>query len=55
MLGYACGVMALLAIPFIQLLCIPLAVIAVTRLWCEEEGVIRIDNQTGQKIKSENG
>jgi CysZ protein len=42
MLGFACGVMALLAIPFMQLLCIPLAVIAVTRLWCEEEGVIRI-------------
>jgi CysZ protein len=40
MLGFACGVMALLAIPFFQLLCIPLAVIGVTRLWCEEEGLV---------------
>lgn len=43
MLGFACGVMALLAIPFMQLLCIPLAVIGVTRLWCEEEKGVRID------------
>jgi CysZ protein len=39
MLGFSCGVMALLAIPFFQLLCIPLAVIGATRLWCEEEGL----------------
>ena len=45
MLGFACGVMAILAIPFMQLLCIPLAVIGVTRLWCEEEGVVRIENK----------
>ena len=42
MLGFACGVMVMLAIPFMQLLCIPLAVIGMTRLWCEEEGVIRV-------------
>jgi CysZ protein len=36
LLGFACGVMTLLAIPFIQLLCIPLAVIGATMLWCEE-------------------
>lgn len=40
MLGFSCGVLALLAIPFLQLLCIPLAVIGMTRLWCEEEGLI---------------
>lgn len=38
MLGFSCGVMAILAIPFFQLFCIPLAVIGATRLWCEEEG-----------------
>lgn len=43
MLGFSCGVMAILAIPFFQLLCIPLAVIGVTRLWCEEEGLVRIE------------
>lgn len=46
MLGYACGVMTLLAIPFLQLLCIPLAVIGATRLWCEEEGLISRDHDT---------
>ncbi len=44
MLGFSCGVMAILAIPFFQFLCIPLAVIAITRLWCEEEGLF-----TGEK------
>ncbi|MGK2944047.1 MAG: EI24 domain-containing protein [Desulfuromonadales bacterium] len=43
MLGFSCGVMALLAIPFFQLFCIPLAVIGATRLWCEEEGMIEHD------------
>lgn len=39
MLGFGCGVMALLAIPFLQFFCIPLAVIAATRLWCDEQGL----------------
>lgn len=52
MLGFSCGVMVLLAIPFMQLLCIPLAVIGVTRLWCEEEGLVRFDPQTGRSIRS---
>jgi CysZ protein len=39
MLGFSCGVLVMLAIPFVQLLCIPLAVIGMTRLWCEEEGL----------------
>ena len=43
MLGFSCGVMAMLAIPFFQLLCIPLAVIGATRIWCEEEGLV--DNE----------
>ncbi|MBW2450752.1 MAG: EI24 domain-containing protein [Deltaproteobacteria bacterium] len=41
MLGFGLGVMAILAIPFLQLLCIPLAVIGATRLWCEEEGLAK--------------
>ena len=41
MLGFSCGVMALLLIPFFQMLCIPLAVIGVTRLWCEESGLVQ--------------
>ena len=40
MLGFSCGVMVILAVPFFQLLCIPLAVIGATRLWCEEEGLL---------------
>jgi CysZ protein len=43
MLGFSCGVMALLAIPFFQMLCIPLAVIGVTRLWVEETGLVKQD------------
>ncbi|MCK4536677.1 MAG: EI24 domain-containing protein, partial [Desulfuromonadales bacterium] len=35
MLGFGCGVMAVLAIPFFQFFCIPLAVIGATRLWCD--------------------
>lgn len=42
MLGFSCGVMCILAIPFFQLLCIPLAVIGVTRLWCEEAGLVGV-------------
>jgi CysZ protein len=41
MLGFSCGVMALLMIPFFQMLCIPLAVIGITRLWCEESGLVK--------------
>ena len=52
MLGYSCGVMAILAIPFFQLLCIPLAVIGVTRLWCEEEGLIRYDTDSAQMVSN---
>lgn len=52
MLGFSCGVMVLLAIPFFQLLCIPLAVIGVTRLCCEEAGKVRFDPLTGRSIGS---
>jgi len=55
MLGFSCGVMAILAIPFFQLLCIPLAVIGVTRLWCEEEGLIRNDSETAQMVNAGQG
>jgi len=55
MLGFSCGVMAILAIPFFQLLCIPLAVIGVTRLWCEEEGLISYDSDPSQMLSSEQG
>ena len=43
MFGFSCGVLLLLAIPLVQLLGIPMAVIAATRIWCEEEGVLRGD------------
>ena len=34
--GFSCGVLLLLAIPFLQLLCIPMAVVGATLLWCED-------------------
>jgi CysZ protein len=43
MLGFSCGVLVLLAIPFLQLLCIPLAVMGMTRLWCEEQGLVQLN------------
>lgn len=52
MLGFSCGVMALLAIPFFQLFCIPLAVIGATRLWCEEEGLIKHDQASADMMKT---
>ena len=36
MLGFGTGVLALLAIPFLQFICIPLAVVSATRLWCDD-------------------
>ncbi len=33
MLGFGCGLLCLLAIPFLQFLCIPFGVVAATRLW----------------------
>lgn len=53
MLGFSCGVMAILAMPFLQLLCIPLAVIGATRLWCEEEGLCSVEQRTGMVRKEE--
>ena len=53
MLGFSCGVMALLAIPFFQMLCIPLAVIGVTRLWCEETGLVNQDSAAVRDSKVE--
>lgn len=35
MLGYACAVFVLLAVPFVQFFCIPLAVVGATLLWCD--------------------
>lgn len=35
MTGFACGIFCLLAIPFIQFFCIPLAVVGATLLWCD--------------------
>ncbi|MDH3998301.1 MAG: EI24 domain-containing protein, partial [Desulfuromonadales bacterium] len=52
MFGFGCGVMAMLAIPLIQLFCIPLAVIGATRLWCEEEGLAVIGGD-GQNTDSQ--
>ena len=36
MFGFGCGLLCLLAIPFLQLLCIPFGVIAATQLWCAD-------------------
>lgn len=36
-LGFASGVLVMLAIPFLQLFCIPVAVSGATLLWCEEQ------------------
>jgi uncharacterized protein involved in cysteine biosynthesis len=44
--------MVILAIPFFQLLCIPLAVVGATRIWCEEEGLVRFDQETGEMLQS---
>lgn len=35
MFGFGLGVLALLAIPFLQFFCIPVAVVAATQLWCD--------------------
>lgn len=35
MLGFGCAVFCLLAIPFLQFFCIPLAVVGATLLWCD--------------------
>jgi len=35
MFGYSCGVFCMLAVPFVQLFCIPLAVVGATLLWCD--------------------
>jgi len=51
MLGFSCGVLAILAIPFMQLLCIPLAVMGMTRLWCEEEGLVQL-NRKDTRLKA---
>lgn len=56
MLGFSCGVMTILAIPFFQLLCIPLAVMGITRLWCEEAGVVSIEQgSTPSVVTEDNG
>lgn len=36
MLGFGAGVLSLLAIPFLQFACIPIAVVGGTQLWCED-------------------
>lgn len=36
MIGFGTGVLCLLAIPFLQLLCIPLGVVGATQLWCDQ-------------------
>lgn len=35
--GFASGVLLMLAVPFVQLICIPVAVAGATLLWCEEQ------------------
>jgi CysZ protein len=38
MFGFSFGVLALLAIPLLQFLCIPVAVVGATQLWLDERG-----------------
>lgn len=38
MAGFSCSIFVLLAIPFVQLFCIPLAVVGATLLWCDFPG-----------------
>lgn len=38
LLGFGTGVFCLLAVPFLQFFCLPLAVIGATLLWCEQAG-----------------
>ncbi len=38
MLGFGTGVLTLLAIPFLQFICIPVGVVGATRLWCDLGG-----------------
>ncbi len=40
MLGFSCGVFCLLAVPFVQFFCIPLAVVAATLLWCDSPAAV---------------
>lgn len=54
MIGFSCGVLVMLAIPFVQLLCIPLAVIGMTRLWCEEEGLVQLDLKNSKTQREPN-
>jgi len=35
-LGFGTGVLCMLAVPFLQFLCLPLAVLGATLLWCED-------------------
>jgi len=35
MLGFACSLFCLLAVPFVQFFCIPLAVVGATLIWCD--------------------
>ncbi len=53
MFGFGCGVMALLAIPFMQMLCIPLAVIGATSLWCEDAGLVVLDRGAVAAVSGE--
>jgi CysZ protein len=39
MLGFGAGIMALLAVPFLQFFCIPLGVVGATRLWYDLAGL----------------
>ena len=53
MLGFACGVLVVLSIPFFQFFCIPLAVIGATRLWCDEQGLSLAEMRQEQLAEAE--
>jgi CysZ protein len=48
MLGFGFGVLTLLAIPFLQFICIPVAVVGATQLWCEDPCPVIADGSSVQ-------
>ncbi len=43
--GFGTGVLCLLAVPFLQFFCIPLAVVGATRLWCDQQATFDLQEE----------
>lgn len=46
MLGFGTGVFCMLAVPFLQFLCLPLAVLGATLLWCEDTETSSVEDRS---------